>query len=264
MSTNQITIKPNNHRVYPCPTDKKIELLKKLISENSSSNILIACSTNKDILIEAIENKDIKIIEDKELVKLTDIGCELLISFDIPIKSIVYMARVSKATQSAIILVDSSEQKNLYPIEMLLGRAIKQEIIPGFEYEVVKTPEVSSKKMSKEKIKEVAKKRYDEKTQEPKEKSFKPKRDYGDEDKKSYSKDGKKKEFKKSDSSDKWAKKKKEPNKFLGYDDNGKAKFSGKSGERNHRHDGTAKDKWDAPKKVGRKINIKSRKPQED
>jgi len=45
---------------------------------------------------------------------------------------------------------------------------------------------------------------------------------------------------------------------------NGKAKFSGKSGDRNHRHDGTPKSKWDAPKKVGRKINIKARNPKSE
>ncbi len=264
MSANTITIKPNNHRVYPCPNDKKIELLNKLISENSNSDILVICSNNIETIKESIENKNIKIIEDKELVKLKDISCEMLISYDIPIKSIVYMARVSKATQSAVIIINESEQKLLYPIEMLLGRAIKQEIISGFAYEVKAVPVSTYKKMSKDHIKEVAKKRYDEKTQEPKEKSFKPKRDYGDEDKKSYDKDGKKKEYKKSDSSDKWAKKKKEPNKFLGYDDGGKAKFSGKSGERNHKFDGSAKEKYDAPKKVGRKIHIKERSQKED
>ncbi|MEA3229127.1 MAG: hypothetical protein U9P38_08670 [Campylobacterota bacterium] len=259
MSLNAITIKPNNHRIYPCPNDKKIELLNKIISENENSDILVVCSTNVDAIKEAIENKDIKIIEDRELVKSTDISCEILISYDIPIKSIVYMARVSKATQSAIILVDASEQKNLYPIEMLLGRSIKQEAISGFEYEAIKASEVNSNKMTQGKIKEVAKKRYDAKLGEPKEISKKPKRNY-DNDRKSYDKEGKKQNFKKSDSSDKWAKKKKEPNKFLGYDESGKAKFSGKSGERNHRFDGTPKDKYDAPTKVGRKISIKSRK----
>ena len=59
-------------------------------------------------------------------------------------------------------------------------------------------------------------------------------------------------------------KKKKAPNKFLGKDENGKAIFSGKSGERNHRYDGTPKDRYNAPKKVGKAIKIKSRKPSED
>ena len=285
MSSNSITIKPNNHRVYQCPTEKKIELLKKIISENEKANILVVCSKEPQTITDALENKDIKVIEDKELIKQPELSCEMLISYDLPIKAIVYMARVVKATASAILMLDESEQKELYHTEMLLGRAIKQEVIEDFEYPVAEPKPESERpvrKMTKDQIKEVAKKRYDEKTQEPKEKKeYKPKRDYGDEDKKSYSKDGQKKEFKKdfnrSDSSGKWDKvngkaregalgykKKKEDNKFLGYDDNGKAKFSGKSGDRNHRHDGTPKSKWDAPKKVGRKINIKARKPKEE
>jgi hypothetical protein len=103
-----------------------------------------------------------------------------------------------------------------------------------------------SKKLSKSEIVEIAKKRHTDATVEKK-KFDKPKRD-----------------FKKDDSSDKWEKKKKAPNKFLGKDENGKAIFSGKSGERNHRYDGTPRDKYDAPKKVGKKISIKARKPKED
>ena len=270
MSSNSITIKPNNHRIYQCPTEKKIELLNKLISENEKADILVVCSKEPQTIIDALDNKDVKVIEDRELIKLPELSCEMLISYDLPIKAIVYMARVTKATASAILMLDSSEQKELYHTEMLLGRAIKQEVIEGFEYPVAqKAPESdrnAPRKMTKVQIKEVAKKRYDEKTQEPQEKKeYKPKRDYGDDDKKSYSQDGKKKEFKKdfhkSDSAGKWDKKKKEDNKFLGYDENGKAKFSGKSGDRNHRHDGTPKDRYDAPKNVGRKINIKARKP---
>jgi len=254
MSATNITIKPNNHRAHPCPTEKKIELLNKLIEQNSKLEIVIACSQDAQKIQDALENKTIKVIEDKELVSSSELSYEMLISYDLPIKAIVYMARVAKATNKAIILIDSSEQKALYPIEMLLGRAIKQEVLEGFEYPTVAplSDKFAPKRMSKEKIKEVAKKRYEDKTQEKKP-SDKPKREYKKDDKK---------DFKKSDSSDKWAKKKKEPNKFLGYDENGKAKFSGKSGDRNHRYDGTQHDKYDAPKKVGRKISIKQRKPQ--
>lgn len=248
MSSDQISIKPNNHRVYQCPSDKKIELLNKIISENKEMDILIACSKEPQSIIDALENKTIKVIEDKELIKEKELTTEFLISFDLPIKNIVYMARVVKATNRAIILLDESEQKGLYQIEMLLGRALKQETIEGFAYTKKERKEEQGRKpLTKEQIKEVAKKRYNEKTGEPKEKSFekKPKRDYDD-----------KKNFKKSNSDDKWAKKKKAPNKFLGKDENGKAIFSGKSGERNHRYDGTPK--------VGKKINIKARKPKEE
>jgi len=271
MSSNPISIKPNNHRVYQCPTDKKIELLNKVISENEKLNILVACAKDSEVIKDLVQNKKIQIIEDRELIKDKELSCELLISFDMPIKGIVYMARVAKATSKAIFLIDESEQKGLHDIEMLLGRSIKQDIISGFEYPIVEKKEddrPAPRKMTQAQIKEEAKKRYDKVTAEPQEKSYKPKRDYGDDDKKSYSKDGQKKDFKKdfnkSDSAGKWDKKKKEPNKYLGKDENGKAIFSGKSGERNHRYDGSAKSKWDAPKKVGKRISIKERKPKEE
>ena len=267
MSSNSITIKPNNHRVYQCPNDKKIELVNKIISENENLDIVVACSKDVDVISGMIQNSKVRVIEDRNLIKDKELSCGLLISFDMPIKGIVYMARVAKTTHRAIFLIDESEQKGLHDIEMLLGRSIKQDIIDGFEYAVIEKKENDGpvpRKMTKVQIKEEAKKRYDKVTGEPKEKSFKPKRDYGDDDKKAYSKDGKKKDFKRSDSAGQWDKKKKEPNKFLGKDENGKAIFSGKSGDRNHRHDGTPKDKWDAPKKVGKKISIKARKPKDE
>ena len=244
MPTTNITIKPSAHRAYPCPTNKKITLIKQLIEQNVQLEIVIACSKDAKEIAQSLQNTAVRVIEDKELVGLKELRYEMLISYDLPIKAIVYMARVAKATQKAVLLLDSSEQNGLYPIEMLLGRAIKQETLEGFEYERSVEKEQQPKKISKEKIKEVAKKRYEAKTQEKKH-SEKPKRDYKKEQK---------------PSSDKWAKKKKAPNKFLGYDENGKAKFSSKSGDRNHRYDGTPRDKYDAPKKVGRKISIVKKK----
>ncbi len=230
-------------------------------------DIIVSCSKDVAIIKDMIQNPKVRVIEDKELIKDKELSCELLISFDMPIKGIVYMARVAKAKQRAIFLIDESEQKGLHDIEQLLGRSIKQDIIADFEYVVIEKKESDERpfrKMTKDQIKEEAKKRYDKVTGEPKEKEYKPKKDYGDEDRKSYDKDGKKKDYNKSDSAGKWDKKKKEPNKYLGKDDNGKAKFSGKSGERNHRFDGTPRDKWDAPRKVGKKISIKARKPKDE
>ena len=81
---------------------------------------------------------------------------------------------------------------------------------------------------------------------------FTPKKDEGE--KRSYKPDEKK--------NDSWAKKKK-TNTYLGHDENGKAKFSAKSGERNHRYDGSKKETFDAPKKPARTIIIKERKKEE-
>jgi len=245
MSADTITIKPNNHRIYHCPNEKKTELLNKLILENQGTDILVMCSKNPELIQEMITNKNVRILEDKVLIKEKELTCEFLISYDIPIKAIVYMARVAKATQKAIMFLDESEQKDLHSIETLLGRAIKQDSLEGFEYtqKAKKEPlKPVMKKLSKDEIKEVAKKRYESSTKE------KPKKEFNKDEKKD----------------DRWAKKKKAPNKFLGKDENGKAIFSGKSGERNHRYDGTPRDKYDAPKVTGKKINIKARKPKAD
>jgi len=251
MPSTSITIKPNNHRAYTCPNTKKAELVKELVSQNSEINTVVVCSNNKDSIKESLKGIDVVVMDDKEFIGSKELKCDMLISYNVPDKAIIYMARVAKATLKAVILVDEQEQKKLYPIETLLGRTIKQEILGGFEYEIKESKQTNTghkRSMSKEQIREVAQKRYKEKTDSPKKESFnKPQKEY-------------KKDFKKSESSDKWAKKNKSTNKYLGKDENGKAIFSGKSGERNHRYDGTPRDKYDAPKKVGRKINIKSLK----
>ena len=251
MSSNNLTIKPNQHRVYQCPFEKKSELLNLLIKENIGKSIIVVTAKDINIIIDSLENKEIKVIEDRELIKAKDLCADIVIGFDMPIKNIVYMARASKATERSLMLLDENEQNDLHFIEMLLGRAIKQEIVNGFNY-ITKEEDAKPKvkKLSKDEIKEVAKKRY-EKSTNIQETAFEKKKSF----------DKPKKEFKKDD---KWAKKKKSPNKFLGKDENGKAIFSGKSGERNHRYDGTPRDKWDAPKVTGKKINIKARKPKSE
>ena len=260
MSSTHISIKPNNHKVHPCPTNKKEALIYKLVAQYPESDIIVVSSQDLKL------SQDITVMNDKDFILNTELTCDVLISYDLPTKAAIYPARVSKARQQAVILLDESEQKDLYPIEMLLGRAIKQELIEGFEYEKKEEIKAKSpyKKLSADEIKDVAKKRYDAKVnrQTHKEKPYtKPDKFEKKEFKKDDKKDDKK-EFKKSD---KFEKKPKKPNKFLGKDENGKAIFSGKSGERNHRYDGTPRDKIDTvQKKTGRKINIKSLKKSKD
>ena len=179
MSSNTITIKPNNHRIYQCQNKKKIELLNKLIEESSSEDIIVVCSGDAQKIKEGLDNKNINVLEDREFVQDKEVQCEFLISYDMPIKDIVYIARVAKATQKAVMLLDESEQKELHAIETLLGRAIKQESLEGFAYEVAekKPKEPARKKLSKDEIKEIAKKRYETSTQEkPKYDESKPER----------------------------------------------------------------------------------------
>jgi len=178
LPSNTITIKPNNHRIYQCQTEKKTALLNKLIAENSEEDIIVVCSSEPQKIQEALENKDIRVLEDKDFVQNKELQCAFLISYDMPIKDIVYIARVAKATQKAVMLLDESEQKELHAIETLLGRAIKQESLEGFAYEVAEKPkEPARKKFSKDEIKEIAKKRYETSTQEkPKYDESKPER----------------------------------------------------------------------------------------
>ncbi|MCF6339574.1 MAG: hypothetical protein L3J10_02325 [Sulfurimonas sp.] len=234
MSTKQIIIKRNKHFVHPCPSEKKLSLLNLLISKYSDKQILVVRANSLDVIKDVITAENVTILNDVELQDSTQ-NYEILISFDLPATPTLYISRLFCATEIALILLDEKEQNKLYPIETILKRVIKQKIIEGFEYE-------GDLKLT------IAKE--------------KPKREYAfkidtqtKSDKKPYNKS--------EDKSKKWDKKKREPNKFLGKDENGKALFSGKSGDRNHRYDGTPKDKHNAPKKVGRKIIIKALKTKE-
>jgi hypothetical protein len=319
MPENQISLKHNKHRIHPCPNDKKLLLLNLLITQNATLDIVVAAN-NTEAIKEIVTAGNVKVLNDKELLKLPELRCELLISYDLPSTAILYMARLAKATEGAIILLDMDEQKQLYPIETLLGRVIRQEIVAGFEYPVQEKLKKEQKSFEKPKRdsersdrKPFDKPKYDKPRREgerserkpfdkpkydkPKRegerserKTFeKPKRDGERSEKKPYDKpkydkpkrDGDKPERKpfekpkfdkprregersEQKSYDKPKRDDKKPNKFLGKDENGKAKFSGKSGERNHRYDGTPKEKYEAPKSVGRKISIKERKPKEE
>lgn len=219
MSSTTPALKRHNHRVHPCQAEKKDELLKLLIQKNAQINILVVTSGDKEKIQNIEDLKNVTVVSDEDLLNSPDLKTELIISYDLPDKAIIYMARIAHTTSHALILLDESEEKLLYPIETLIGRTIMQESIEGFGPKVVVKAEVEKKE-------------------------HKPKRDDKPRSKKPFNKD--KKSF----------------NKFLGKDENGKAIFSSKSGERNHRYDG--KPKESAPKLTGKKINIKSLKKSKD
>ena len=258
MPSSQITLKHNKHRVHPCPNDKKLLLLQSLIEQNSNIDIIVATSQNSAFIKETIKAGNVKIFDDNQLIELPELRCELLISYDLPSDPAIYISRLAKATQSALILLDISEQKELYPIETVLKRAIKQETIAGFEYEPAQKEKKEQKSFDKPKY---DKPKYDKPKKDSKKSDYKPyeKSKYEKpkrNNEKPQNKDYEKPKYDKPN-------KDKKPNKYLGKDKDGKAIFSGKSGERNHSYDGTPKNKYNEPKKVGRKISIKARKPKE-
>lgn len=138
MPTIQSTVKRHNHRIHPCETSKKQELLKHLTTLYSDKSVLIISSANSGTT--EIEDKKITLSNDLSLQELTDRQWDVLISFDLPANAEDYLTRFARAKEMALILFDDKEQTLLYSIEKLLGKNIKQEIIKGFE------PKVEAKK----------------------------------------------------------------------------------------------------------------------
>ena len=237
----ETSIKHNKHRAYPVSNDKKIDLVKKLISDNSNKSIILVTELNNPELADTINDSSITIIDDKTLYKDKELKADLLISFDVPDKSIVYISRLSHSTDTAYVLVTKDQEKLLYSVETLLGRAIKQEVLKEYsDVTQLKTPQ------EREAIK-ARKREKNLKDETPVFKNREP------------SKEDKAK-------AEQWEKKKKAPNKFLGKDETGKAQFSGKTGDRNHSYDGTPRERkeYKIPKKTGRSVTIKGLNKKED
>ena len=259
MSSSTPALKRHNHRVHPCNDDKKEELLHFLLEKNSDKKIIVVTSKKSEL---TTTQENVSIVSDEELAATPDARCDMIISFDLPSKAIYYMARITHTDTYALILVNPSEEKVIHPIETLIGRTIMQELVEGFSEERIEKiaqPTKSTTHQREERKREFVAR------DEKKEKSFKDKKPYSEKkdfgDKKDY-KDKPKKDYSNDDGKKPWEKKKRADNKFLGKDENGKAIFSGKSGERNHRHDGTPRDK--GPKLTGKKISIKDLKKKEE
>ena len=253
------TLKRHNHRVHPCKDDKKEELLQFLLEKNSDKKIIVVTSTKTEL---TTTQENVSIVSDEELASTPDASCEMMISYNLPSKAAKYMQRITHTTTYALILVNPSEERIIHPIETLIGRTIMQEPVEGFtEERIEKTAQPVSKdfdpreERKREFLGHDKPKREYSKDSDKKSYSDKPKREYSnDRDKKPYS-DKPKRDYSNDKEAKPWEKKKRADNKFLGKDENGKAQFSGKSGERNHHYDGTPKNK--APKLTGKTISIK-------
>jgi hypothetical protein len=190
MSSLLSSIKPNNHKIHPCISERKVALCLAIILKNKNKNIIITTAGDTKVLEDEISFENVKIFTDKNLIQNNKENCELLISFDLPNKAIIYDARLVHTSSNAILLLSKNEQVLLYPIETLFGRVIKQEIIDGYE-EPKNEKKTHIKTMTKDQIKEVAKKRYEKSTMPQEKKEY--------DDKKSvYKKTDKKPSFKNS------------------------------------------------------------------
>ncbi len=132
------SIKRHKHRIHPCLAERKAELLKHLLTCNDTSSILIVTSQNPEDIQKIVDDKDIIVTDDASLADFPELSRDMLISYDLPQKPEDYLVRISHATTHALILLDSTEQNSLYPIETLLGRTLMQEVIKGFEIEEIK------------------------------------------------------------------------------------------------------------------------------
>ncbi len=129
---SKLTIKHQKHRAHPVLKEKKLKLLKQLLETNKGKNIIVVSSNENDEL-KSIDLENVTITDDKTLYNDKELKTQLIISYDVPEVALVYMSRLSHSDDVALVLVEENEQNLIYPIETLLGRAIKQELVAGFE-----------------------------------------------------------------------------------------------------------------------------------
>ena len=227
-------IKRQNHRIHPCNRPLKNELIHFLIERNAGKSILVVTSTEAGELPTIFAGKNITVLSDAELAQTPDLRCEVLISYDLPEKAIVYMSRYARAREYALITLDEEDQKRLYPIELLNGRTITQEVVKGFE------PDFGIAVDNQQKAE--AKARRDEReardAADPRNRDKKPVRDTRPERLREDSRGDKRPPRNEGDGF--MAKKQHNAKpRFVGKDDSGKPIFEGKTRERNHYIDGT-------------------------
>jgi superfamily II DNA/RNA helicase len=157
------TIKRHNHRVLPCNTERKIELINFLIKNNNALEIVIvskeAIKDFKDISL----NEKIKITTDSTFNDDVISEFDMLINYDLPQDPQEYLKRLELAKVYSFILLDPADHAELYPIETTLGRVLVQDPIKAFE--TTQSKEIKIAKAKKEK----KEKRYEEELKKEKE-----------------------------------------------------------------------------------------------
>jgi hypothetical protein len=140
MSSATLSVKRQNHRVHPCPSERKPELLNVLLARHAGENVLIVTAGEPQTL-QKFAGETVIVTDDRQLETLPRETYDLLVSYDLPATAADYLVRLARVKTSAVILLDPAEQSRLYPIETLLGRTLMQETIAGFEPETPAVPE---------------------------------------------------------------------------------------------------------------------------
>ena len=221
MSVDTIIIKRHNHRVHPCDRSQKLELLKHLITLHDDKEILVIANQDITALEEKIDADNVTFVADSQLLEDPKVKCDMIISLDLSSNPENYVKRLNQTNTFALLLADDKDQQELYKIETLMKRTLTKEVLPNFEpASYIKDREAARDLKERQE--------YNLKNQEER--------------------DEKRKKA--------WAKQKKE-SKYLGKDEDGKPIFSGKTGERNHHYDGTARsddEKRENPKYKSKKV----------
>ncbi|MHC3995595.1 hypothetical protein ACXWTF_12290 [Thiomicrolovo sp. ZZH C-3] len=235
MAIPSVAFKRQNHRLLLCEDTRKDELLAQLLAENADRKISVVTAGDAA----AISVPDTVTVLNDDALEDAE-GCDLLISYDLPEVPQRYLERMALAREGALVLLGEADRPRLMGIEMLLGRAISQERPEGFAPEESAVPAQRPKRYKKPSAR-----LYEDAA--PKKAPAKPK--------------GKGAPRKPKESG---------VSRYIGTDENGKPMFSGKTGERNHRHDGKphteesleAKKAWDAKRKQqGKKPYDAKKKP---
>jgi len=205
MSVDTIIIKRHNHRVHPCDRSQKLDLLKHLIALHEEKEILVIAAQDIASLEEKIDADNVTFVSDSQLLEDPKVKCDMIISLDLSTNPDNYVKRLNQTATFALLLADDKDQQELYKIETLMKRTLTKEVLQGFE----PASYIRDREAAKD-LKE--RQEYNRKNQEERDEKR----------------------------ANAWAKQKKE-SKYLGKDEDGKPIFSGKTGERNHRHDGTAR-----------------------
>ncbi len=143
------TIKRHNHRVLPCNTERKIELINFLINNNRQLEIVIVSKESINIFKDISLNEKVKITTDAQFSSDITSEFDMLLSYDLPEDPQEYLKRLELTKTYSFILLDPADHAQLYPIETTLGRVLVQEPLKAFE--TTQSKDIKIAKAKKEK-----------------------------------------------------------------------------------------------------------------